>query len=40
MRNIYYYWFHIGQATVVRKLLGYFPPPEFVGDMPVAPHHS
>jgi uncharacterized damage-inducible protein DinB len=33
MRNIYHYWFHTGQALVVRKLLGHSNLPEFVGDM-------
>lgn len=33
MRNIYHYWFHTGQALIVRKLLGHSNLPEFVGDM-------
>ena len=33
MRNTYHYWFHTGQALVVRKLLGHSNLPEFVGDM-------
>jgi uncharacterized damage-inducible protein DinB len=33
MRNVYHYWFHTGQALVVRKLLGHSNLPEFVGDM-------
>jgi len=33
MRNIYHYWFHTGQALIVRKLLGHSKLPEFVGDM-------
>jgi hypothetical protein len=40
MRNIYHYWFHIGQAIVVRKLLGHSGLPEFVGDMSAAAYHS
>jgi uncharacterized damage-inducible protein DinB len=39
MRNVYHYWFHIGQATVVRKLLGHSGLPEFVGDMSAAAYH-
>lgn len=39
MRNIYHYWFHIGQATAVRKLLGHTNLPEFVGDMSAAAYH-
>ncbi len=33
MRNTYHYWFHTGQALIVRKLLGHSSLPEFVGDM-------
>jgi hypothetical protein len=33
MRNTYHYWFHTGQALIVRKLLGHSNLPEFVGDM-------
>jgi hypothetical protein len=39
MRNIYHYWFHIGQALVVRKLLGHSNLPEFVGDMSGVAYH-
>ncbi len=35
MRNTYHYWFHTGQALMVRKLLGHSNLPEFVGDMSV-----
>jgi hypothetical protein len=33
MRNIYHYWFHIGEAYAIRQLLGHRELPEFVGDM-------
>jgi len=36
LRNIYHYWFHIGEAYAVRQLLGHSELPEFVGDMSVA----
>ncbi len=36
LRNIYHYWFHIGEAHAVRQLLGHSELPEFVGDMSVA----
>lgn len=36
LRNIYHYWFHIGEAYAVRQLLGHSDLPEFVGDMSVA----
>lgn len=36
MRNIYHYWFHIGEAYAVRQLLGDSELPEFVGDMSAA----
>lgn len=36
MRNIYHYWFHTGEASAVRQLLGHTNLPEFVGDMSAA----
>jgi hypothetical protein len=33
LRNIYHYWFHIGEARTIRQLLGHSDLPEFVGDM-------
>ena len=33
MRNIYHYWYHIGEAAAVRQALGHVGLPEFVGDM-------
>lgn len=38
-RNIYHYWFHCGEASAVRQLLGHTNLPEFVGDMNLAPFH-
>jgi hypothetical protein len=32
-RNIYHYWFHIGEAHAVRQMLGHEELPQFVGDM-------
>jgi hypothetical protein len=32
-RNIWHYWFHIGEAHAIRQLLGHSDLPEFVGDM-------
>jgi hypothetical protein len=32
-RNIYHYWFHIGEAHAVRQQLGHPDLPQFVGDM-------
>ncbi len=40
MRNIYHYWFHIGEAYAIRQLLGHNNLPEFVGDMAKAIYHS
>jgi hypothetical protein len=37
-RNIYHYWFHTGEASAVRQLLGHSNLPEFVGDMNEAPY--
>ncbi len=33
MRNIYHYWFHIGEAHAMRQQLGHLDLPQFVGDM-------
>jgi hypothetical protein len=33
MRNIYHYWYHVGQAHAVREMLGHRDLPDFVGDM-------
>lgn len=33
MRNIYHYWYHTGEASAVRQMLGHAKVPEFVGDM-------
>jgi hypothetical protein len=32
-RTIYHYWFHIGEASAVRQILGHVNLPEFVGEM-------
>jgi uncharacterized damage-inducible protein DinB len=36
MRNIYHYWYHTGEASAVRQMLGHPNLPEFVGDINVA----
>jgi uncharacterized damage-inducible protein DinB len=36
MRNIYHYWYHTGEASAVRQMLGHTSLPEFVGDMSTA----
>jgi uncharacterized damage-inducible protein DinB len=36
MRNIYHYWYHTGEASAVRQILGHVKVPEFVGDMRAA----
>jgi hypothetical protein len=33
MRNIYHCWFHTGEASAVRQMLGHTNLPEFVGNM-------
>ncbi len=37
LRNIYHYWFHTGEASAIRQMLGHTRLPEFVGDMNQAP---
>jgi uncharacterized damage-inducible protein DinB len=36
LRNIYHYWYHTGEASAVRQMLGHVKVPEFVGDMSAA----
>lgn len=36
MRNIYHYWYHTGEASAIRQMLGHRGLPEFVGDMAAA----
>jgi hypothetical protein len=33
LRNIYHYWFHLGEAHAVRQVLGHTDLPDFVGSM-------
>lgn len=33
MRNIYHYFYHIGEAAAIRQMLGHQNLPEYVGDM-------
>ena len=33
LRNIHHYWYHVGEASAVRQLLGHKDLPQFVGDM-------
>jgi hypothetical protein len=32
-RNLYHYWYHLGEAMAVRQLLGHTNLPDFVGDL-------
>lgn len=32
-RNIYHYWYHTGEASAVRQMLGHVGVPDFVGNM-------
>ena len=36
MRNIYHYWYHTGEASAGRQMLGHTNLPEFVGNISVA----
>ena len=40
LRNIYHYWFHLGEAHAIRQQLGHPALPQFVGDMSKALYHS
>jgi hypothetical protein len=33
LRNIFHYWFHIGEAQAIRQMLGHADLPSFVGNM-------
>ena len=33
LRNLYHYWFHMGEAVAIRQMLGHPNLPDFVGDM-------
>jgi hypothetical protein len=35
-RNIYHYWYHLGEAHAIRDMLGHPNLPDFVGDMSLA----
>jgi hypothetical protein len=39
LRNIFHYWFHIGEAHAIRQMLGHGELPQFVGNMAKV-HHS
>ena len=39
LRNIYHYWFHIGEAHAVRQVMGHTDLPQFVGEIGGAPYH-
>jgi hypothetical protein len=38
LRNIYHYWYHLGEAHAVRAMLGHRDLPEFVGGMSTVRH--
>jgi hypothetical protein len=38
LRNIYHYWYHIGEASAVRQVLGHTHLPDFVGDISRTPY--
>lgn len=38
LRNIYHYWYHIGEASAVRQMLGHTSLPDFVGDISRTPY--
>jgi uncharacterized damage-inducible protein DinB len=39
LRNTYHYWYHTGEASAIRQLLGHASLPEFVGDMKAVAYH-
>ncbi len=39
LRNIYHYWFHLGEAHAIRQMLGHTNLPQFVGDLSEVRHY-
>ena len=39
-RNIYHYWYHLGESQAVRQLLGHTDLPPFVGSMAAAAYRG
>jgi uncharacterized damage-inducible protein DinB len=39
MRNIYHYWYHLGEVSSVRQMLGHTDLPEYVGDISKTPYY-
>ena len=40
LRNIYHYWYHLGEAAAIRQMLGHQHIPEFVGNMEQWQYHD
>jgi hypothetical protein len=40
LRNVYHYWFHMGEAHAIRQMLGHKDLPSFVGNMEVVRYSS
>ena len=40
LRNIYHYWYHIGEASAIRQMMGHQNLPEFIGDMSEAAYQK
>ncbi len=38
LRNIYHYWFHLGEAHAIRQMLGHTDLPQYVGNMSRVKH--
>ena len=40
LRNTYHYWYHLGEASAIRQMLGHSGLPEFVGNMAAASYRA
>ena len=40
MRNLYHYWYHLGEALAIRQMLGHPDLPQFVGEINQAPYQK
>jgi hypothetical protein len=39
LRNIYHYWYHLGEALAVRQMLGHTGLPQYIGPMTKTDHY-
>lgn len=40
LRNLYHYWYHLGEAMAIRQMLGHVNLPQYVGEINQAPYRK